>query len=204
MIYSFKFAAFLIAFAQISCVSSFVREGHLDLDGYNFAFLASFCGNYTGPAVQYNFSYPKINCCISFLSYFEDQWWKIWPRPELDCNEKVNSLDPNGSQVVNLTTNNSRAGCHLVPSETNSLVMSCRGYLMYEVSTEEPSTRKCWYLAVSNCYSAKKELKLDYSLNITGAAPNKATATFHRLSLLCDLLLNCFLTMWVSCTSTAH
>ena len=34
MIYSFKFAAFLIAFAQISCVSSFVREGHLDLDGY--------------------------------------------------------------------------------------------------------------------------------------------------------------------------
>lgn len=44
-----------------------------------------------------------------------------------DCNEKVNSLDPNGSQVVNLTTNNSRAGCHLVPSETNSLVMSCRG-----------------------------------------------------------------------------
>ncbi|CAH3154280.1 unnamed protein product, partial [Pocillopora meandrina] len=59
MIYSFKFAAFLIAFAQISCVSSFVREGHLDLDGYNFAFLASFCGNYTGPAVQYNFSYPK-------------------------------------------------------------------------------------------------------------------------------------------------
>ncbi|XP_058971364.1 transmembrane protein 145 isoform X2 [Pocillopora verrucosa] len=180
MIYSFKFAAFLIAFAQISCVSSFVREGHLDLDGYNFAFLASFCGNYTGPAVQYNFSYPK------------------------DCNEKVNSLNPNGSQVVNLTTNNSRAGCHLVPSETNSLVMSCRGYLMYEVSTEEPSTRKCWYLAVSNCYSAKKELKLDYSLNITGAAPNKATATFHRLSLLCGLLLNCFLTMWVSWTSTAH
>lgn len=30
------------------------------------------------------------------------------------------------------------------------------GYLMYEVSTDEPSTRKCWYLAVSNCYSAKK------------------------------------------------
>lgn len=30
------------------------------------------------------------------------------------------------------------------------------GYLMYEVSTEEPSTLKCWYLAVSNCYSAKK------------------------------------------------
>lgn len=27
---------------------------------------------------------------------------------------------------------------------------------MYEVSTEDPSTRKCWYLAVSNCYSAKK------------------------------------------------
>lgn len=198
MVYSFKFPAFLVAFAQISSVSPFVREGHLNLDGYNFAFLASFCGNYTGPAVQYNISYPQINCCISLLSYFEDQWWKIWPRPELDCSRKVNSLDLNGSQVVNLTINNSRAGCHLVPFENGSLVMSCEGYQMYEVSTEEPSTQKCWYLAVSNCYSGSKGLKLDYSLNITGASPNKASDTFHHLSWLCGLFINCFMITWVS------
>ena len=49
-----------------------------------------------------------------------------------------------------------------------------------------------------------RTLKENLSTCFAGAAPNKATAAFHRLSLLCGLLLNCFLTMWVSCTSTAH
>ena len=44
-----------------------------------------------------------------------------------DCNEKLGVLDLNGSQVLNLTTHNSRAGCHLVPSGNGSKDMSCEG-----------------------------------------------------------------------------
>ena len=44
-----------------------------------------------------------------------------------DCNEKTSVLDRNGSQVLNLTTTDSRAGCRLVSSENGSLDISCQG-----------------------------------------------------------------------------
>ena len=44
-----------------------------------------------------------------------------------DCNEKTSVLDRDGSQVLNLTTTDSRAGCRLVSSENASLDISCRG-----------------------------------------------------------------------------
>ena len=29
--------------------------------------------------------YFQENCCYNFLSYFQDQWRKIWPKPEMVC-----------------------------------------------------------------------------------------------------------------------
>ncbi|KAJ7360638.1 hypothetical protein OS493_015748 [Desmophyllum pertusum] len=196
MDFSFNVVGFLFLIAQITRASSFVREGHLKLAGYNFAFLASFCGNSTGPVVQYNFSYPQEFCCYSLFSYFQDQWWKIWPRPELDCNEKASVLDLDGSQVLNLTTTDPRAGCRVLLSGNGSWDILCQGSQMYQVQTEEPSTQKCWFLAVSNCNSTLQGLQLDYSLNITGATPNMASKPLDRGNLL-GLVLTVIIT-WSS------
>ncbi|KAL9975169.1 hypothetical protein ACROYT_G012296 [Oculina patagonica] len=196
MDFSCNVASLLFLIAQITTASGFEREGHLKLSGYNFAFLASFCGNSSGPVVQYNFSYPQELCCYSLFSYFEDQWWKIWPHPELDCNEKASVLDHDGSQVLKLTTNNSRAGCRGVASENGSVDISCQGLQMYQVETEDLSTQKCWFLAVSKCNSSVG-LQLDYSLNITGALPNMAPKILDRGYLL-GLLLTCMMITWFS------
>ena len=55
ILYDFLSSTFLKLF-DCTCSSFIVIDSFLQ----NFAFLASFCGNYTGPAVQYNFSYPKV------------------------------------------------------------------------------------------------------------------------------------------------
>ena len=44
-----------------------------------------------------------------------------------DCNDKTSVLDGDGSQVLSLTTTDSRAGCRLVSSENGSLDISCQG-----------------------------------------------------------------------------
>ena len=44
-----------------------------------------------------------------------------------DCDEKTSVLDRDGSQVLSLTTTDSRAGCRLVSSENGSLDISCQG-----------------------------------------------------------------------------
>ena len=44
-----------------------------------------------------------------------------------DCNEKTSALDRDGSQVLNLTTTDSRAGCRLVSSVNGSWDISCQG-----------------------------------------------------------------------------
>ncbi|XP_020622599.1 transmembrane protein 145-like [Orbicella faveolata] len=197
MIFFSYIAGFLFFIAQITTSPGFVRQGHLKIYGYNFAFLASFCGNSTGPVVQYNISYPQEFCCYSLFSYFEDQWWNTWPHPELDCVGKTSVLDRDGSQVLNLTTTDSRAGCRLVSSVNGSMDISCQGLQMYQVQTKDLYTQKCWFLAVSNCNSSFQGLQLDYFLNISEATPNMAPEKLDRRGPL-GLVLSSMMITWFS------
>ncbi|CAH3046632.1 unnamed protein product [Porites lobata] len=182
MLLAWKHVVFLSVIA-LKASSSFVSEGHLKLYGYNFAFLASFCGNASGPVVQYKLSYPQEYCCYKLLSYFQDQWWRIWPRPEVECQDKVRILEDHHSQVLNLTTNSSQGDCRMVVSENGSNIL-CQGTQMYQVQTSDYLTKKCWFLALSNCNSTGNSLfegiQMDYFLNITEASPNEAPIGHER------------------------
>lgn len=188
-----KFSMIVASFLYLTVLTAsgccFELEEHLNLDGFNFAFIGSFCGNASGPLVQYNFSYPQEYCCFKLLSYFQDQWWKIWPKPELECHDKVKLLDLHGSQVLNLTANSSLAGCRAVSSGNGSNDVLCQGSQIYQVQTEDVSTKKCWYLALSNCNSMAQGIRMDYLLNITGATPNVANYSGYLLVLLLSCLI---------------
>ncbi|CAH3046528.1 unnamed protein product [Porites lobata] len=158
MLLAWKHVVFLSVIA-LKASSSFVSEGHLKLYGYNFAFLASFCGNASGPVVQYKLSYPQ------------------------ECQDKVRILEDHHSQVLNLTTNSSQGDCRMVVSENGSNIL-CQGTQMYQVQTSDYLTKKCWFLALSNCNSTGNSLfegiQMDYFLNITEASPNEAPKGHER------------------------
>lgn len=100
-----------------------------------------------------------------------------------ECHEKAEVLEHDESQVLNLATNNSRAGCQVVASESGSNIL-CQGSQIYQVQTDDLLTKKCWFLAVGNCNSTGSStlqgIQIDYSLNITGATPNMAPKHHHR------------------------
>ena len=72
LLYDFLSSTFLKLF-DCTCSSFILIDSFLQ----NFAFLASFCGNYTGPAVQYNFSYPKVNKLSQPLLFTETLFIEI-------------------------------------------------------------------------------------------------------------------------------
>lgn len=44
-----------------------------------------------------------------------------------ECHEKAKILEQHESQVLSLTTNNSRAGCRVAPSGNGSYYILCQG-----------------------------------------------------------------------------
>lgn len=180
--------------ALVASTCSFSLNGYLNLSGYNFAFLGSFCGNASGPVIEYWFSYPQENCCYNFLSYFQDQWRKIWPKPEMSCKEKANVLTQHQSQVLTLSTNNSVAGCQVVSSQNGTNNITCQGSQIYQVQTEDVYNKKCWFLAVTNRNCTVQGIQITYSFNITGAIPNMAPKRHHGN--LLTQILSCLIITW--------
>lgn len=194
MFFSSRIGGFLYLNALVASTCGFALNGYLNLDGYNFAFIASFCGNASGPIVEYSFSYLQEYCCYNFLSYFQDQWWKIWPKPEMGCDDKTKVLEQHQSQILTLTTNNSLAGCHVTPSGNGSDNITCQGSQIYQVQTKDFSNKKCWYLALANCNSTFQGMQITYSLNITGEATNMAVKRYHGN--LLTSMLSCLMITW--------
>ncbi|RMX60692.1 hypothetical protein pdam_00014526 [Pocillopora damicornis] len=92
--------------------------------------------------------------------YFDTQWPRVYPKPEMSCLDKEDKVYRGNNQVINLTTSYVWSGCKKNDLDNESY-LECTGDRRFVSSRE-----RWWYLAVSNCKSTKG-LLLKYRLEMT-------------------------------------
>ncbi|KAK3697932.1 hypothetical protein QZH41_013012 [Actinostola sp. cb2023] len=150
---------FLIVVSQIHLVKTKIISGEIK-SREDWAFMTRFCFKDSYGQMQYRFEYPQEYQVQNILLYFDTQWPKVYPKPDMDCAAKEDKLYKGNNQVINLTLSYIWSGCNLETiNKVKTLV--CKGDRKF-LSIRA----RWWYIALSNCQS-KDGLNVKYFLNLT-------------------------------------
>ncbi len=134
--------------------------------GENWKFLARFCFLSMHGKFEYDVMYEASYGVQNIDLYYDTttQWPRVYgDRADLTtCKQKESVLKVENNQFINLTQKMIVSGCTLVNDTSNGIdLIHCRGSRNFNTARD-----RWWFVAVSNCQSAKG-LQLSYKFLMT-------------------------------------